>query len=152
MPPATWRSSRWIATLVALVASLIHFAWSGVRQPLDHPNLAKFYEHATPLAEHLATGAPVHSVHPAQYGPVFMFVMHPAWSYRLNADFEDHAEHEYAYLVDEHPEWEALPYGGEFSDDFGDYDSLADLFRQIGYDERLHKLESEANMVAPRFE
>ena len=38
-----------------------------------------------------------------------------------------------------------------FADDFGRYDSLADLFRQIGYDERLHKLESEANMAAPRF-
>jgi hypothetical protein len=30
-------------------------------------------------------------------------------------------------------------------------DSLADLLRQIGYDERLHKLESEANLSAPRF-
>jgi hypothetical protein len=29
---------------------------------------------------------------------------------------------------------------------------LADLFRQIGYDERLHKLESEAHMAAPRFQ
>ena len=28
---------------------------------------------------------------------------------------------------------------------------LADLFRQIGYDERLHKQESEGRMVAPRF-
>jgi ubiquinol oxidase len=81
----------------------------------------------------------------------FMFVIRPVWSYRLNADFEDHAEHEYAYLVDEHPEWEALPYDGAFTGDFGDYDSLADLFRQIGYDERLHKQESEAHMAGPRF-
>ena len=81
----------------------------------------------------------------------FMFVIRPVWSYRLNADFEDHAEHEYAFLVDEHPEWEALPYDGEFTGDFGDYDSLADLFRQICYDERLHKLESEAAMANPRF-
>ena len=28
----------------------------------------------------------------------FMFVVRPSWSYRLNADFEDHAEHEYARL------------------------------------------------------
>ena len=28
-----------------------------------------------------------------------LFVVRPAWSYRLNADFEDHAEHEYALLV-----------------------------------------------------
>jgi ubiquinol oxidase len=81
----------------------------------------------------------------------FMFVARPSWSYRLNADFEDHAEHEYARLVEEHPEWEAVAYDGEFAEDFGSYDSLADLFRQIGYDERLHKLESEQRMRDPRF-
>ncbi len=80
-----------------------------------------------------------------------MFAARPAWSYRLNADFEDHAEHEYAHLVDEHPEWETTPYDGTFSADFGTYDSLADVFRQIGYDERLHKVESEVHMRHPRF-
>jgi ubiquinol oxidase len=80
-----------------------------------------------------------------------MYVVRPAWSYRLNADFEDHAEHEYAALVDEHPEWETVHYEGQFTQDFGAYASLADLLRQIGYDERLHKEESEINMVAPRF-
>ena len=80
-----------------------------------------------------------------------MYSIRPAWSYRLNADFEDHAEHEYALLVAEHPEWETVPYDGGFSEDFGRYESLADLFRQIGYDERLHKLESETHMGAPRF-
>jgi ubiquinol oxidase len=80
-----------------------------------------------------------------------LYVLRPRWSYRLNADFEDHAEHEYALLVEEHPEWEDVPYEGEFTSDFGAFDSLADLFRQIGYDERLHKLESEHNMTAPRF-
>lgn len=80
-----------------------------------------------------------------------MYAVRPAWSYRLNADFEDHAEHEYALLVQEHPEWEDTVYTGGFGDDFGRYESLADLFRQICYDERLHKLESETNMAAPRF-
>lgn len=80
-----------------------------------------------------------------------LYVIKPAWSYRLNADFEDHAEHEYALFVQEHTQWEDAPYEGSFTDDYGAYDSLADLFRQIGYDERLHKLESEANMAAPRF-
>jgi ubiquinol oxidase len=79
------------------------------------------------------------------------YAIRPAWSYRLNADFEDHAEHEYALLVSEHPEWEDTAYTSEFVDDFGSYASLADVFRQIGYDERLHKLESEANLAAPRF-
>jgi hypothetical protein len=81
----------------------------------------------------------------------FLFALRPAWSYRLNADFEDHAEHEYAHLVEEHPEWEATPYHGEFAADFGAYDSLADLFRQIGYDERLHRVESELRIASPRF-
>jgi hypothetical protein len=80
-----------------------------------------------------------------------MYAINPKWSYRLNADFEDHAEHEYAHLVEEHPEWEQRPFESSFTDDFGHYDSLADLFRQIGYDERLHKLQSEAAMDAPRF-
>jgi hypothetical protein len=80
-----------------------------------------------------------------------LYVVRPAWSYRLNADFEDHAEHEYAALVDEHPEWEHQPFVSRFGEDFGRYDSLADLFRQIGYDERLHKEESEARIAQARF-
>ncbi|MGZ4703149.1 MAG: alternative oxidase [Ilumatobacteraceae bacterium] len=79
------------------------------------------------------------------------FAIKPEWSYRLNADFEDHAEHEYALFVQEHPEWETTTFNSRFTEDFGHYDSLADLFRQIGYDERLHKLQSEAAMATPRF-
>jgi ubiquinol oxidase len=79
------------------------------------------------------------------------YAIKPAWSYRLNADFEDHAEHEYALLVQEHPEWETTAFDSEFSAEFGQYDSRADLFRQIGYDERLHKLQSEAAINAARF-
>ena len=81
----------------------------------------------------------------------FMYALRPTWSYRLNADFEDHAEHEYALLVQENPEWETTPYEGSFIDDYGRYDSLADLFRQIGYDERMHKIESEGRMGSSRF-
>jgi ubiquinol oxidase len=80
-----------------------------------------------------------------------LYVLNPGWSYRLNADFEDHAEHEYALAVSEHPEWETQPFVSEFEDDFGSYASLADLFRQIGYDERLHKEQSEAMLRSPRF-
>jgi hypothetical protein len=75
--PATVRSLVRIATLLTLLYSAAHFAWSGVRLPFDHPNLGKFDEEAYPLREHLATGAPVHSRNPAQYGPAFFFVMHP---------------------------------------------------------------------------
>lgn len=80
-----------------------------------------------------------------------LYVLHPAWSYRLNADFEDHAEHEYMTLVTEHPEWEQEPFVSEFEADYGRFDSLADLFRQIGHDERVHKNESLARMREPRF-
>jgi hypothetical protein len=81
----------------------------------------------------------------------FLFAVRPDWSYRLNADFEDHAEHEYAMLVEEHPDWETVRYEGQFTEEFGAYESLADLFRQIGYDERLHKEESELRMSTARF-
>jgi hypothetical protein len=33
----------------------------------------------------------------------------------------------------------------------GHFDSLADVFRQIAHDERVHKLESEALAKEPRF-
>ncbi len=80
-----------------------------------------------------------------------LFVIRPKRSYQLNADFEDHAAHEYALLVQEHPEWETTPFESQFQDDFGAYDSLADMFRQIGYDEALHRQESEIMMTQPRF-
>ena len=44
--------------------------------------------------------------------------MHPAWSYLLNTDFEDHAEHEYAILVTEHPEWEQEAFESAFAGDY----------------------------------
>ena len=80
-----------------------------------------------------------------------MYVARPAWSYQLNADFEDHAEHEYMTLVTEHPEWEKQPFTSAFEADYGSFDSLADLFRQIGHDERVHKQESLAQMRQPHF-
>jgi ubiquinol oxidase len=80
-----------------------------------------------------------------------LFVVNPSWSYRLNADFEDHAEHEYMTMVAEHPDWEGIPFESVFADDFGQFASLADVFRQIGHDERVHRLESEALMKKGRF-
>ena len=80
-----------------------------------------------------------------------LYVLHPAWSYSLNADFEDHAEHEYALFVAENPALEEVPYDGMFSEDYGRFDSLADLFRQIGFDERMHKEESLARRSDARF-
>ena len=79
-----------------------------------------------------------------------MFVLRPGWSYCLNADLEDHAEHEYAHLVKEHPEWEAVPFTSELRAEYGEHASLADVFRQIAHDERVHKQESEAAMARPQ--
>ena len=80
-----------------------------------------------------------------------LYVLKPAWSYRLNADFEDHAEHEYAAFVAENPELEDTPYDGLFVESYGRFESVADLFRQIGHDERVHKEESLARMADARF-
>ncbi len=80
-----------------------------------------------------------------------LYVIKPSWSYSLNADFEDHAEHEYMEFVKENPELEHVPYSSEFEADYGRFDSEADLFRRIGLDERLHKDESVSHIDQARF-
>ncbi|MEU5878006.1 alternative oxidase [Spirillospora sp. NPDC047279] len=81
-----------------------------------------------------------------------LFLVRPELSYRLNADFEDHAEHEYMDFVAEHPEFETMPAPTTYAAEYGHHASLADLLRQIGHDERVHKLDSLVNMRAPRFQ
>jgi ubiquinol oxidase len=81
-----------------------------------------------------------------------LFTVRPTWSYGLNVDFEDHAEHEYALYVQENPWLEERPYDGLFAEEYGRFDTLADLFRQIGHDERVHKLESLARIEQARFQ
>jgi ubiquinol oxidase len=54
--------------------------------------------------------------------------------------------------VEETPWLHDEPYSGEFSTEYGSFETLADLFRQIGYDERIHKLESIERMKTPRFQ
>ena len=76
------------------------------------------------------------------------YSLRPEWSYRLNADFEDHAEHEYAHYVAERPELDSTPFDSDFATDFGHYACVGDLFRQISYDERIHKLQSEQTLAA----
>ncbi len=80
-----------------------------------------------------------------------LYVFHPRWSYLLNAHFEDHAEHEYMEYVAENPAFESEPFESTFADDYGRFGSLADLFRQIAYDERVHKLESLERVATARF-
>jgi len=63
----------------------------------------------------------------------------PVRNHRLNADIEDHAEREYAELVAEHPEWERQGYVPVAVPAYGAYASRADVLRQIGADEHVHK-------------
>ncbi len=80
-----------------------------------------------------------------------LYVMKPAWSYALNADFEDHAEHEYMEFVEDSPTLEKMPFESDFKEDYGNFKSTADLFRRIGLDERIHKEESLARIASARF-
>jgi hypothetical protein len=64
---------------------------------------------------------------------------------------EDHAEHEYMQFVAAHPRWETSPYDSPLTADYGSSGSLADLFRQIGHDERVHKDDSLRRMREARF-
>jgi ubiquinol oxidase len=73
-------------------------------------------------------------------------VVNPKWSYGLNADFEDHAEHEYMQWVADNPQSETEPFDSDFAEEYGVFESIADLFRQIGHDERVRKEESIAAM------
>ncbi len=80
-----------------------------------------------------------------------LYVIKPAWSYELNADFEDHAEHEYMEFVRENSAFESEPFESDFKQDYGAFASLADLFRRIGLDERVHKEESLERLERARF-
>ena len=80
-----------------------------------------------------------------------LYVAKPAWSYALNADFEDHAEHEYMEFVRENPGLENEAFESDFRKDYGEFDSVADLFRQIALDERQHKEESLERIQNARF-
>jgi len=52
----------------------------------------------------------------------------------------------------ENPAREQAPLGSALDEDHRSFACLADLFRQIGYDERRHKLESLARLGLPRFQ
>jgi demethoxyubiquinone hydroxylase (CLK1/Coq7/Cat5 family) len=65
-------------------------------------------------------------------------------AFLFNAEFEDHAEHTYAELVDDHPEWEDQPVTGDAVREYGSFASWADVFRRIGLDERDHMNRSFA--------
>ncbi len=80
-----------------------------------------------------------------------LYIVRPKWSYELNAQFEDHAEHECMQYVADHPELENETWISEFIDDYGSYETVADVLRQIALDERHHKEESLQRVETARF-
>lgn len=81
-----------------------------------------------------------------------LYVIKPSWSYLLNAQFEDHAEHEYMEFVVENPQLESESFKSLFEEDYASSESVADIFRQIGHDERMHKEESLEAIATARFQ
>lgn len=81
-----------------------------------------------------------------------LYVIKPSWSYLVNAQFEDHAEHEYMEFVAENPKLESEPFKSLFEEDYASFESVADVFRQIGHDERMHKEESLESIATARFQ
>lgn len=79
---------------------------------------------------------------PYYYTTWLMTALRPRWAFSLNADFEDHAEHEYMAFVAANPQFDETPVQGEFARDYGEFTSLGDLLRNIGLDERHHKEDS----------
>jgi hypothetical protein len=53
-----------------------------------------------------------------------LYVMRPEWSYRLNVDFENHAEQEYMLFAYEHPELDQIPFQSAFKKHYGDFPTL----------------------------
>jgi ubiquinol oxidase len=80
---------------------------------------------------------------PWQIGTWLLHLVRPDRSYRLNAAFEDHAEHSYMRFVALHPDTERQIFGGPLADRWQAPVTVADVLRQIGHDERMHKLDSE---------
>lgn len=80
-----------------------------------------------------------------------LYVIKPRMSHQLNAEFEDHAEHEYAQYVVDHPHLEEEKWNSSFKDDYGNYETVADLLRRISLDEREHKQKSLDQIEQARF-
>ena len=59
-------------------------------------------------------------------------------AFYFNAQFEDHAEHVYAEMVNDHPEWETQSLTNDLVKKYADVENWADVFRRISLDEREH--------------
>ena len=76
-----------------------------------------------------------------------MYRLNPVWSFRMNAAFESHAEHEYMKFAKEHPEFDEEPVDTIWFDEFYPRQkTLGDLIRRVGLDERDHMNHSLAEV------
>lgn len=80
-----------------------------------------------------------------------LYVIKPSLSYQLNREFEDHAEREYMKFVQENPEFDREPFESCFKEEYGNFATMGDVLRQIGYDERMHKEDSQRKIDQARF-
>jgi ubiquinol oxidase len=80
---------------------------------------------------------------PWQLSTWLIHLVRPGWSYQLNAAFEAHAERSYMDFVATHPETEQDTFDGVLAARWTTAVTVADVLRQIGHDERMHKLDSE---------
>lgn len=71
-----------------------------------------------------------------------IFALNPAWSFAINAAFEDHAEHEYMMMARENPAWDEEEFKSVYYEYYPEQKTVADLIRRIGLDERDHKFAS----------
>ena len=63
-------------------------------------------------------------------------------AFKFNAEFEDHAEHIYAKLVEDNPELDKQIVTNEVVKNYANLETWADVFRRIGLDERDHRNHS----------
>ena len=80
-----------------------------------------------------------------------LYAIKPRLSYQLNAEFEDHAEHEYMQYVKDHPEHDDEVWVSEFKDDYGQFETVSNVLLNIGLDERVHKIRSLELIDKARF-
>lgn len=67
----------WMVVALLVAYTVLHFAFSGVRYPLQQPNIGQIQQELPPLTAYLATSTPLEMTNVRQYGPVFFFVMQP---------------------------------------------------------------------------
>lgn len=71
-----------------------------------------------------------------------LYRLSPTFSFKMNAAFESHAEHEYMQMAIENPQWNDEPVDSTYFKTYPFQKSLNDLIRRIALDERDHMVHS----------